>query len=81
MDIARSDDDPHATKFSEDNKIFRRTSRIYVQDVYYYYTTREHEVRGPFLSLNEVNKDLKVFLKVTAIEREFDQSLPFKMVS
>ena len=72
--IARFDDPIFSTIFSEKNKIFRRTDRVYSNDDCFYYVTREGDIRGPFTTKTEVKSDLEVFIHVTEIEREFAQA-------
>jgi hypothetical protein len=72
--IARYDDPIFATVFSEQNKVFRRTDRVYSNTQGFHYLTREGYIRGPFNSKDEVSSDLDVFITVTEIEKGFTQS-------
>jgi hypothetical protein len=54
--------------------IYPRTQRIMIADEGYYYKTREGETRGSFDSEANALKDLKVFIRVMAIEAALDNS-------
>jgi len=59
--------------------LFSRTPRILIADDGYYYKTREGEIRGAFDSESIAMDDLKIFIRVMAIEAALDKTDLFKI--
>ncbi len=58
--------------------LFSRTPRVMITDDGYYYKTREGETRGAFDSESIAMNDLKIFIRVMAIEAALEKTDLFK---
>jgi len=72
MLVTRNTDLPNSPHFS-------RTPRVLISDDGYFYKTREGEMRGAFASESIAMDDLKVFIKVMAIEAALEKTDLFKI--
>ncbi|TQV88212.1 DUF6316 family protein [Aliikangiella coralliicola] len=54
---------------------FKRSNRIVVNDEGFHYRTREGQLVGPFSTKSEAKYDLNTFLKIVAIEKEFENDV------